>query len=111
MNKILNEIIRIAQIDRKTLVQKGNKLAAEAGELNEAILLYEDAHGCEYRGVSKEEAAEKVLEEIVDVTLVVISLLPLVGKNLGHFCEMLCKKMGKWETKLIAGDNLRKQKA
>lgn len=57
----LNNYIKSLSIkDKKTLSQKGLKLAEEVGELAKAILPYDSAHGTNHRFIDK----EKILEEV-----------------------------------------------
>lgn len=105
MNTIIMQILKIAATDRKDVFQKLAKLGEEVGELNKAVLLYEEAHGTEYRDVSRSEARAMVVEEIVDVVMVALSILPFVG-TITDLIPMFAKKLEKWETKLRIGDNM-----
>ena len=78
--------------DKKTLSQKGLKLAEEVGELAKAILPYDSAHGTNHRFIDR----EKILEEVVDVYLTNISIAHSLGFSDEEFNDMLIKKSEKW---------------
>lgn len=78
--------------DKKTLSQKGLKLAEEVGELAKVILPYDSAHGTNHRFIDK----ERILEEVVDVYLTNISIAHSIGITDEEFDEMLNRKSLKW---------------
>lgn len=89
----LNDYIKSLSLkDKKTLSQKGLKLAEEVGELAKAILPYDSAHGTNHRFIDK----EKILEEVVDVYLTNISIAHSLGITEDEFNDMLAKKSEKW---------------
>lgn len=89
----LNNYIKSLSLkDKKTLSQKGLKLAEEVGELAKAILPYDSAHGTNHRFIDK----EKILEEVVDVYLTNISIAHSLGITEEEFNDMLIKKSEKW---------------
>ena len=64
MNKFLDDFIKDLSIkDKKTLSQKGLKLAEEVGELARAILPYDSAPGTNHRFSDREQ----ILEEMNDM--------------------------------------------
>jgi len=93
MNKFLDDFIKDLSIkDKKTLSQKGLKLAEEVGELARAILPYDSAPGTNHRFSDREQ----ILEEIVDVYLTNISIAHSLGFTDEEVNEMLNKKSKKW---------------
>lgn len=92
MNTIDEFIKDLSIKDKKTLSQKGLKLAEEVGELAKVILPYDSAHGTNHRFIDK----EKVLEEVVDVYLTNISIAHSLGITKEEFNDMLARKSEKW---------------
>jgi len=93
MNKFLDDFIKDLSIkDKKTLSQKGLKLAEEVGELARAILPYDSAPGTNHRFSDREQ----ILEEIVDVYLTNISIAHSLGFTDEEVNDMLNKKSKKW---------------
>lgn len=93
MNSYLNEFIKDLSIkDKKTLSQKGLKLAEEVGELARAILPYDSAPGTNHRFSDREQ----ILEEIVDVYLTNISIAHSLGFTDEEMNDMLNRKSKKW---------------
>lgn len=82
----------LTERDRKTLGQKGNKLAAETGELNQAILPLEGAPDTLHRLTSRHH----VLDEVADVILAALSIGYSLGFNDQELDDMLRLKMNKW---------------
>lgn len=82
----------LTERDRKTLGQKGNKLAAETGELNQAILPLEGAPDTLHRLTSRHH----VLDEVADVILAALSIGYSLGFNDQDLDDMLRTKMNKW---------------
>ncbi len=85
-------IKNLSMKDKKTLSQKGLKLAEEVGELAKVILPYDSAHGTNHRFIDK----ERILEEVVDVYLTNISIAHSIGITDEEFDEMLNRKSLKW---------------
>ena len=81
-------IKNLSMKDKKTLSQKGLKLAEEVGELAKVILPYDSAHGTNHRFIDK----ERILEEVVDVYLSNISIAHSIGITDEEFDEMLNRK-------------------
>lgn len=92
MNTIDEFIKDLSMKDKKTLSQKGLKLAEEVGELAKVILPYDSAHGTNHRFIDK----ERVLEEVVDVYLTNISIAHSLGITKEEFNDMLARKSEKW---------------
>lgn len=92
MNTIEEFIKDLSMKDKKTLSQKGLKLAEEVGELAKVILPYDSAHGTNHRFIDK----ERVLEEVVDVYLTNISIAHSLGITKEEFNDMLARKSEKW---------------
>ena len=72
-NKLVNfeELSRLTEIDKKTLLERTLKLSEEAGEVAQAMLSYSNACGCGYKKRSKEDlveepAVEEVKKEVVE---------------------------------------------
>jgi NTP pyrophosphatase (non-canonical NTP hydrolase) len=93
MNNYLDDFIKDLSIkDKKTLSQKGLKLAEEVGELARAILPYDSAPGTNHRFSDREQ----ILEEIVDVYLTNISIAHSLGFTDEEMNDMLNRKSKKW---------------
>lgn len=93
MNNYLNDFIKDLSIkDKKTLSQKGLKLAEEVGELARAILPYDSAPGTNHRFSDREQ----ILEEIVDVYLTNVSIAHSLGFTDEEMNDMLNRKSKKW---------------
>lgn len=93
MSNYLNNFIKDLSIkDKKTLSQKGLKLAEEVGELARAILPYDSAPGTNHRFSDREQ----ILEEIVDVYLTNISIAHSLGFTDEEMNDMLNIKSKKW---------------
>lgn len=93
MNNYLNDFIKDLSIkDKKTLSQKGLKLAEEVGELARAILPYDSAPGTNHRFSDREQ----ILEEIVDVYLTNVSIAHSLGFTDEEMNDMLNRKSRKW---------------
>jgi len=93
MSKYINDFIKDLSIkDKKTLSQKGLKLAEEVGELARAILPYDSAPGTNHRFSDREQ----ILEEIVDVYLTNTSIAHSLGFTDEEMNDMLNRKSRKW---------------
>lgn len=86
--------------NRKTLDKKVIKLLEEAGEFAAAYLMR-----CGSKGTKKtfEEITDNVLEEGVDVSLVILSVLFRHGFTIEELTEKLQQKMNKWENQIHKG--------
>ena len=60
-NKLVNfeELSRLTEIDKKTLLERTLKLSEEVGEVAQAMLSYSNACGCGYKKRSKEDLVEE----------------------------------------------------
>ena len=72
-NKLVNfeELSRLTEIDKKTLLERTLKLSEEVGEVAQAMLSYSNACGCGYKKRSKED----LVEECLDVIIVASSII------------------------------------
>lgn len=72
-NKLVNfeEISRLTEIDKKTLLERTLKLSEEVGEVAQAMLSYSNACVCGYKKKSKED----LVEECLDVIIVASSII------------------------------------
>jgi NTP pyrophosphatase (non-canonical NTP hydrolase) len=102
---IIDRILSLSLRDQKTLQEKALKVSEECGELAEAVLSYTDAHGCQYKGKTREQ----VIEEATDVITVAFSILCEIGQtdlpyltygNMWNIDDIWSKKLDKWEEKL-----------
>ncbi|MEK2647346.1 hypothetical protein [Bdellovibrio sp. BCCA] len=93
MNSQLSKFIKsLSKKDSKSLSQKTLKATEELGELAKAILPYENAHSTNHRFTSK----EKILEEIADTMLCLLSIGHDIGAKDSELEEMLWKKAEYW---------------
>ena len=99
-NKIVNfeEISRLTEIDKKTLLERTLKLSEETGEVAQAVLSYSKACGCGYKNKSKED----LLEECIDVIIVASSIISQSYDNdvdIEKVKSIYNKKLAKWKEK------------
>lgn len=92
-NELLKLIKHLTKNDTKSLSQKALKAAEEVGELAKWTLPYDNAAGTTHRFVSK----RKILEEVADVTLVVMSMAFELGFTYEEIEEMMKEKSLKWD--------------
>ncbi|MFP3719895.1 MazG-like family protein [Niallia circulans] len=83
-------------MEPKTLEQMALKLSEEAGEVSQAVLSYLNASGSDYKQLNKED----IKEECVDTLLVALSLFYKLSNREEELCDLLDKKMNKWENKI-----------
>jgi NTP pyrophosphatase (non-canonical NTP hydrolase) len=74
------------------------KCGEELGELSEAVLSYESAPGCGYKG----KTIDDVAEECADVVICIISALAKATnyQNEGKLAETMNIKIEKWIAKI-----------
>ena len=99
-NKLVNfeEISRLTEIDKKTLLERTLKLSEETGEVAQAVLSYSKACGCGYKNKSKED----LLEECIDVIIVASSIISQSYDNdvdIENVKRIYNKKLVKWKEK------------
>ena len=99
-NKLVNfeEISRLTEIDKKTLLERTLKLSEETGEVAQAVLSYSNACGCGYKNKSKED----LLEECIDVIIVASSIISQSYDNdvdIEKVKSIYNKKLAKWKEK------------
>lgn len=90
--QLLQYIQLLTQRDRKSLTGKGLKTTAEAGELAEKILAYENAHTNTHKIVERRD----VLEECADGMLCNMSIAFSLGFSEEELAAMLWQKAQKW---------------
>jgi NTP pyrophosphatase (non-canonical NTP hydrolase) len=78
--------------DKKTLSQKALKAAEEVGELAKVILPYDNAPATTHRFVE----TDKILEEVSDVMLTVLSIAYELGYTNTDIDQMMLEKSKKW---------------
>jgi NTP pyrophosphatase (non-canonical NTP hydrolase) len=89
------KIFEASVFDKKTLTQKALKLAEESGEVAQAILSYEDAPACGYKGKSKENVIEECWDCIITATSIIYQVED--GKVDNEMSvKMRDKKLDKW---------------
>lgn len=91
--RAMDKIEEMSKLDSKTLEQKCLKCCEEAGELAQAILSYNKACGCDYKGLTNED----VIQECADVVIVAMSVMYQAGGTLEDFMKVFHKKMDKWK--------------
>lgn len=96
LHKLMEYVKDLSLNDKKTLTEKALKLAEETGEVASAVLIYEGAHGTEYRDPCTKE---HIMEEASDVILMALSIPVLLGFDLEDVYEMMKKKADKWADK------------
>lgn len=96
-NNYIDEIIQISNnYDQKSASDKILKLVEEVGELSQAYLIHKNAHGTQYRDKSQFSIAE----ELADIYLCLISLLPMLHIEKESFFTEVKRKMDKWVLKV-----------
>ena len=88
--------------DKKNLLERGLKIGEEVGELQRAILILNKSNGMKYRNQLGDEG---VLEEIADVVMLSLSMLPYINKNYKDLLKMIDYKTIKWINSLDKEDN------
>ena len=99
-SKLVNfeEISRLTEIDKKTLLERALKLSEEVGEVAQAMLSYSNACGCGYKKKSKED----LVEECLDVIIVASSIISQSYDNdvdMETIKNIYNKKLSKWKEK------------
>jgi len=94
--KHLDEIFRLADLDKKDLTQKALKLCEEAGEVAQAILSYTKAPVCGYKNKNQGD----VLEELSDVIIVALSIARKLEFSKEDIDTVIENKLAKWEKKI-----------
>ena len=92
------EIQRLTDIDKKTLVERALKLSEEVGEVAQAVLSYSNACGCGYKNKSKED----VVEECLDVIIVASAIISQSYDNdvdMEYVKNTYRNKLNKWKEK------------
>ncbi|AHZ10218.1 MazG-like pyrophosphatase [Bacillus phage NotTheCreek] len=79
----------------KTLTEMALKLAEETGEIAQAVLSVEKAQGSAY----KAKDVADVIEELVDATMVIESMLHRLKVTDSEFNAVFNQKLKKWEEK------------
>jgi len=98
MDKLINEILEISRNkEGKSPIQLTVKCMEELGEVAEAILSYEGASGCGYKG----KTLDNVKEEAIDVILVIFALTAKLGMDEDEIKSIIKTKLLKWQ-KVIA---------
>jgi len=87
---------RLCEMNTKTSEEIVLKLMEEVGEVAQAILSFKGAQGCEYKAKGRDD----VIEELVDVSMVVESLLHRYNVSDARFNAMFNQKLNKWEDKI-----------
>lgn len=97
INHYIKEIIELSNnYDQKNPSQKLLKLVEEVGELSQAFLIENNAHGTQFRDKSQYSTKE----EMADIYLCLISLLPMLKIEEKDFFDEVAKKMEKWKNKV-----------
>ena len=94
--KHLDEIFRLADLDKKDLTQKALKLCEEAGEVAQAVLSYTKAPVCGYKNKNQGD----ILEEVSDVIIVALSIARKLGFSKEDINTVIENKLVKWEKKI-----------
>jgi len=92
-NEIVEKIRALTPYDRKNPTQRALKICEEAGEIAEAILSQENAPGCEYKTMDRNDSGE----ECVDVLIVTLSLLSQLDFSDQEISDIFERKLAKWE--------------
>lgn len=98
MTKTIFDLIKeVADKDRKTVEQTALKLMEECGEVAEAILSFENAPACGYKGKSLDD----IIEECCDVIIVAYTIAGSKYKIPKSVIEdRLAQKLIKWDKKI-----------
>ena len=94
--KHLDEIFRLADLDKKDLTQKALKLCEEAGEVAQAVLSYTKAPVCGYKNKNQGD----ILEEVSDVIIVALSIARKLELSKEDINTVIENKLAKWEKKI-----------
>ncbi|AEZ50336.1 hypothetical protein BCPG3_141 [Bacillus phage BCPG3] len=87
---------RLCNANTKSIQEMALKLTEEVGEVAQAILSFTGAQGNEYKAKGRDD----VIEELVDVTMVVESLLHRFHVSDARFNSTFNQKLDKWEEKI-----------
>lgn len=90
---ILKMIRELTATDLKNLDQKMIKTMEEVGELSKWLLAYQGAFATTHRGVV---ARKKILEEIADSYICILSVAHEMGFSDDDLQEMILEKLKKW---------------
>ena len=90
--KLLDHIRTLSQRDKKNLSQKTLKAAEEVGELAKVVLPFENAYATTHRFVAK----SRILEEVADSLLVLLSIAYDLGYEDSDIEEMISHKIKYW---------------
>lgn len=104
---LMRRLRLLAHRDRKSNVEMGLKLGAEAGELCEAVLVAEEADGTAYRGKDFTSARADVREECADVLICVAALVERYSISNAELLTVLYQKSQKWESVTGEGSDAR----
>ena len=92
-DEIVSSIKVLTEKDKKNITQRSLKLCEESGEVAAAILSLENAPGCEYKTLGRDDSTE----ECVDVLIVAFSLLSQLKASDEEVYAKFSKKLSKWE--------------
>jgi len=90
--RLLDYVRTLTAADKKTLSQKALKLTEEVGELAKVVLPFENAFATTHRFVDR----SRILEELADCQLVLLSLLYDLDYSDEEFEQMVGHKMKYW---------------
>jgi len=89
----LQKIQKLSLEEKKSLLERTIKLQEEVGELAQQVLIQTGSSGSHH----KKAPTNDVKQEVVDVTLVALSIFFLEGGTPLELEKIVEAKMGKWE--------------
>lgn len=97
MNESLDHIYEASRAhESKTIQQITLKLMEEMGEVAEALLSYDQAPGCKYKG----KTIDDLKEEVIDTIIVAFVLTEKLGMEKEEIKAIIKKKVDKWVDKV-----------
>lgn len=92
---IIHDVFELSKTEPKTPEQQFLKLMEELGEASQAFLSQQKVSGNAYKELSEAQ----LHEELTDVLLVTLALMPKVGLTEEKLAAVIAPKIAKWQAK------------